>query len=207
MLVVEDQPLYRSGLLALVRQSRRLRLVGWAANGAEAIGKIRELEPDVALIDLEMPILDGLTVLREIRRQGLETKPIVLSGHGRGDVVYEALTEGAAAYLSKAAGADEIAYAIERVAEGHQIISPNLEGELLATIRAHGEEAAGETLSAREREVLGLSAEGLSAPEIAERLVIGTSTVRTHLQRTHRKLGASTTAAAVAEAIRRRILP
>jgi two-component system nitrate/nitrite response regulator NarL len=203
--VAEDHPLFRDGLTRMIKQRPAFELVGEAADGRAAIESLRQLVPDVALVDIQMPELDGLAVLNAVRRDGLATKVALLSGVFESGIVYKAVAAGACAILPKTAGPDAVAQAIVAVASGGTVLPPELHAGLAGEIRRRGEGGAPQ-LSPREQEVLQLTAEGFSAPEIGERIFITAGTVKTHLQGVYQKLGVSDRAAAVAEGMRRGLL-
>lgn len=204
MFVAEDHPLYRDGLVESIEASEELQLVGEAADGERALGGIRELEPDVALLDLKLPELDGLGVLRAIGGDQAATRAVLLSAYVDGDLILAAFEAGATGYLSKDAVGEEICAAIVAAAGGKRVLSPGLEQRLTEEIGRRRDERS--ALSFRETEILELMAEGLHNPEIGERLCISESSVKTYLRRAYEKLGVTTRSAAIAEAMRRGIL-
>jgi two-component system, NarL family, nitrate/nitrite response regulator NarL len=214
VVVADDHPLFREGIERAVRERPDLELVGAAADGREALSQIRELAPQVAVLDLRLPGLDGLQVLNALTRDGIPTRVLFLSATGDAEVVFQAVQAGAAGYFRKEADRDAILNGIAAVAGGRTAIEPGgrtaIEPELQAGVfdqirlRGTGEERP--ILTAREREVLALLAEGLSGPQIAERLIVALPTVKTHQARLYEKLGVSERAAAVAEAMRRGLL-
>jgi two-component system, NarL family, nitrate/nitrite response regulator NarL len=205
VLIAEDHPLFRGALEEAVRSRPDLELVGTAEDGRAAIEEIRRLEPEVALVDMRMPELDGSQVLNAVVRDGLSTRVLFLSTHTESALVYDLLASGASGYLDKTSSADEVCNAIAAASRGQTVLSDSIESEVLQQIRLRGN--ASETkLTAREHEVLRLVADGLTAPEIAPRLYIEASTVKTHLQNIYEKLGVSERAAAVAEGMRRGLL-
>lgn len=187
----------------MIEGDPNLELIAEANDGREALEKIRELKPDVAVIDVRMPELDGSDVLLALREEGLRTGVVFLSAFLDSKTVYEAVAAGAKAYLSKEAEPDEIVAAITAAARGDTILSPEVQTGLAEQIRFREENEARPRLSDREHEVLKLIAQGLSAPEIGERIHLSTATVKTHLQHLYEKLGVSERAAAVAEGMRR----
>jgi two-component system nitrate/nitrite response regulator NarL len=203
--VADDHPLVREGLLRAVGDEPRLELVGSAANGREALEGIRDLRPDVALLDVKMPELDGIAVVRAVAREALDTRVVFLSAYVDSAVAYRALAEGAAGFLSKEASAKAVCEAIVAAARGETVMSSEVQSGIAEEIRLR---AAPErlSLSARENEVLVLIADGLSAPDIGKRLHLSPATVKGHLQSLYEKLGVSERAAAVAEAMRRGLL-
>jgi two-component system, NarL family, nitrate/nitrite response regulator NarL len=203
--IAEDHPLYKDGLTRMIQRRPAFALVGEASDGRTSLEEIKELRPDVALVDLQMPELDGLAVLNAIRRDGVRTKVILLSGGLGREVVYRAVAAGADGVLPKTAGPEDLASAIIAVADGETVLPAELHSGLADEIRRRGA-GTGPKLSAREQEVLRLTAEGCSAAEIGERIYITAGTVKTHLQGAYHKLGVSDRAAAVAEAMRRGLL-
>jgi two-component system, NarL family, nitrate/nitrite response regulator NarL len=201
--VAEDHPLYREGLVESIGNRPELELVGEAGNGRQALEQIRELEPDVALLDLKLPELDGISVLREMGGNQAETRALLLSAYVDGDLILEALEAGAAGYLSKDAVGDEVFAAIRAAASGERVLSPGLEQRLAEEISRRNDEKS--RLSFRETEILELMAEGLPNPAIGERLNISESTVKSYTRRAFEKLGVSSRGAAIAEAMRRGI--
>ncbi len=205
VVVADDHPLFREAVVRAVRDRPDLELVGAAADGREALGMIREERPDVAVLDLKMPGLDGLKVLNALRREELPTRVVLLSAFLDGAMAFEAMAGGAAAFLSKDAERGRITDTVAAVSRGETVLAPELQAGLAEEIRLRsGGTQPG--LSAREREILGHIAEGRSAPEIARRLFLSPATVKSHLGALYEKLGVSDRAAAVAEAMRRGLL-
>ena len=201
VVVADDHPLYRAGLVDAIAERPDLELLADCADGRAAVEQIIARRPDVALLDMRMRDLDGMAVLEEITRAGVRPRVIFLSAYEEGEVVHAALTAGAAGYLSKETDRDEICDAIASAVGGEIVVSPNLPGVLVAYLHRRSDPAK-PRLGGRELEVLRLTAEGLSAPEIAETLGIGATTVKTHLQRIYRKLDVTDRAAMVARALR-----
>ena len=188
-----------------VSQQPALEVVGSAGDGREALEAIRDLQPDIALLDVKMPELDGLAVVRALTRDELPTRVVFLSAYVDSAVAYRALAEGAVGFLSKEASASEVCEAIVAANRGETVMSPEIAGGIAAEIRLRSapERIA---LSPREREVLSLIAEGRSAPDIAQQLHLSPATVKGHLGSLYEKLGVSERAAAVAEAMRRGLI-
>ena len=203
VLIADDHPLFREAISRVIAERPDLELVAEASDGSAALDKIRELRPDVAVIDVRMPKLDGSDVLVALRDEGLRTNVVFLSAFLDPKTVYDAVAAGANAYLSKEAETDEIVTAILAAARGETILGPEVQTGLAEQIRLREESEARPRLSGREQEVLNLIAQGLSAPEIGERIHLSTATVKTHLQHLYEKLGVSERAAAVAEGMRR----
>jgi two-component system, NarL family, nitrate/nitrite response regulator NarL len=206
VVVADDHPLFREALDRAVRQRPELELVGAAPDGRAALEAIRELAPDVAVLDLRLPGLDGIQILNAVTRDRLATRTLILSASGDPEVVYRAVQGGAAGYFLKEADRDAILDAIAAVTRGRTAIDPTLQAGVFDQIRLRGTGEDRPILTAREREVLALTADGLSAPQIAERLIVALPTVKTHQARLYEKLGVSERAAAVAEAMRRGLL-
>ena len=205
VVVVDDHPFFRDGLSRGLRQSGYLEVVGEAGTGREGLELIRAEQPDVAVLDYQMPDLDGLDVVHAVVRDGLPTRTLILSALTDSAVVFRALQEGANGYLSKEARRSEIVDAVIKIAQGGTVVPPELTAGLAEQIRLRGR-SDGPSLSPRELEVLQGFARGLSIPALAAELYLGPSTVKTHTQRLYEKLGVSDRAAAVAEAMRRGLL-
>ncbi|MEX2196681.1 MAG: response regulator transcription factor [Thermoleophilaceae bacterium] len=192
--VADDHPLYRGAVVGAIEGCPELELAGTGGDGEEALSDIRRLRPDVALLDVQMPGMDGPEVLRRLVGERSPTRVLLLSGLATAEVASDALGAGARGFLDKQATAQELCAAVAAVARGETVVSPRL--------RTDG----AVSLSPREREVLGLVAEGLSAPAIARRLVLSPHTVKTHVRNLCEKLGVTDRAAAVASAMRRGLL-
>jgi two-component system, NarL family, nitrate/nitrite response regulator NarL len=205
VVVADDHPLFRDGLVRRIKERPELELSGEAANGVDALAQIRELHPDVAVIDVKLPELDGIAVASAVARDELATWVIMLSAFQESALVYKALAAGARAYLSKDADRQDVCDAIISVAAGKVVIPSTLQAGLAEQIHAHGQ-AERERLTPREREVLALIATGASAPQIGDRLHLSTGTVKTHMLHLYDKLGVSDRAAAVAEAMRKGLI-
>jgi two-component system nitrate/nitrite response regulator NarL len=203
--VVDDHPFFRDGVSRGLTQSGRIKVVGEAENGREGLELIRRENPDVAVVDYQMPDLDGVEVVHAIMRDGLTTNVLLLSARTDSSVVFRALEEGAKGYLSKDANRTDIVAAVVKVAKGETVVPPELTAGLVDQIRLRSQPDA-PVLSEREMQVLKGFARGLSIPQLAAELYIGASTVKTHTQRLYEKLGVSDRAAAVAEAMRRGLL-
>ena len=173
VLIADDHPMFRDALVEAVRSRPDLELVGTAEDGRVAIDAIRRLEPEVALVDMRMPELDGSQVLNAVVRDGIPTKVLFLSTHTDSAMVYDLLAAGASGYLDKTSSAEEVCNAIEATSRGETVLSERIEADVLQQIRIRGTETETDTmLTAREHEVLRLVAGGHSAPDIAERLYI-----------------------------------
>jgi two-component system, NarL family, nitrate/nitrite response regulator NarL len=205
VVVADDHPFFRDGVARGLTMSGRVKVVAEVEDGRAALEAIRNERPDVALVDYEMPGIDGLGVVRATVRDGLPTRVLLLSAHTDSPIVYQALQEGAAGYVSKDARRPEIVQAVLDVARGRTVVPPAVAAGLAGEIRMRAQ-SQGPVLSERERQVLQAFARGLSMPQVAAELFIGVSTVKTHTQRLYEKLGVSERAAAVAEAMRRGLL-
>ena len=183
----------------------QVEVVGEAGNGREALEVIARERPAVALVDYQMPDMDGLALVHAVVRDQIPTRVLLLSAFTESAIVFKALQEGAAGYLPKEARRDEIVDAVLSVARGRTVVPPELASGLADEIRLRAEPGA-PALSEREHQVLRGFARGLSIPQVASELYISPSTVKTHTQRLYEKLGVSDRAAAVAEAMRRGLL-
>jgi two-component system nitrate/nitrite response regulator NarL len=205
VLVVDDHPLFRDAIVRLLRGWAEIEVIGEAGSGRAALERIRLDAPDVAVVDLRMPDVDGVQLCTAIAREGLPTRVLIVSGYDDDELVYAAVEAGASGYVPKDAPRDEVARAVLSVAHGEMAIAARLAGGIASQIRLRKERTA-PVLTERETEVLGLLAEGKSAPEIGRELFLATSTVKSHLGHLYEKLGVSDRAAAVAEAMRRGLI-
>jgi two-component system nitrate/nitrite response regulator NarL len=206
VLVADDHPIYREGIVRAVKERPDLELVGEAEDGRQALDEIKRTGPDVALLDIRMPGLEGPQVLNALHRDGLKTKVIFLSAFMESELAYETVAAGARGYLSKESAREEICDAIAAVARGGTALAPEAQAGLAAEVQERERTAGEPQLTPREREVLHLIAEGLSSPEIGKRIHLSPTTVKSHLHKLYEKLGVSDRAAAVAEAMRRGLL-
>jgi len=205
VVVGDDHPLFREGVVRALTSSGQITVVAEAENGSGALELIREHLPDVALVDYRMPELDGTQVAAAVRRDELPTRVLLLSAHDDAAIVYHALEEGAAGFLSKESTRAELVSAVLDCARGRDVVTNSLTAGLAGEIRKRAQ-PAGPSLSTREREVLRMIAAGQTVPAIAKELFLAPSTVKTHVQRLYEKLGVGDRAAAVAEAMRRGLL-
>jgi two-component system nitrate/nitrite response regulator NarL len=203
--VADDHPIYREGIVRAVKDRPELELVGEASDGRQALDELKRLDPDVAVLDIRMPGLDGTQVLGALRRDGVEIEVLFLSAFLEPELAYTTVASGARGYLSKEASRKEVCDAIVTVARGGTALAPEVQAGLASAVRDR-ERADGPSLTPRETEVLKLIAEGLSAPEIGRQIHLSPATVKTHLHTLYEKLGVSERAAAVAEAMRRGLL-
>jgi DNA-binding NarL/FixJ family response regulator len=193
VVVADDQDLVRSGL-ASVLQVRGVDVVGEAADGREAVEVVARTRPDVVLMDIRMPVLDGIAATRELVARRVGTRVLVLTTYDVDAYVYDALRAGAAGFLLKATSPDRLVDGVETVARGEALLAPSLTRRLIeahvrgpAPVDGVPHRLAG--LTARELDVVQLVAAGLTNDEIAERLVVGKATVKTHVNRIFAKLG------------------
>jgi DNA-binding NarL/FixJ family response regulator len=203
VLVADDHALVREGLKSLLSGASDIAVVGEVANGKEAIRAAIELKPDVVLLDVSMPVLNGMEALRLIRREIPEIKVIMVSMHSTAQHVYQALAAGAAGYVAKDAASEDIVSAI-RAAHAGQLSLPT---HLLATGNAHLERSPLETLSARERQVMQLVVEGKSSGDISRLLHLSRKSVDTYRSRLMKKLGVSDIVGLVKFAVAHGITP
>jgi DNA-binding NarL/FixJ family response regulator len=197
--IADDQRVVRDGLMMLLGLIDDVEVVGAAADGAQALELVQESTPDVVLMDLRMPELDGVEATRMLRSAAPETQVLVLTTYADDESLFPALQAGARGYLTKDASAEEIEQAIRAVAAGRTHLDPAIQQRLvtavLETPAGHGEPP--DDLTAREVEVLKLIAGGLSNAEIAAKLVVSAATVKTHVNHIFQKTGARDRAQAV----------
>ena len=205
VLVADDHPLFREGVARAIRDRPDLELVAETADGPSALEQIGELAPDVALLDVRLPGLDGPSLLKALRRAGDLTPVLFLSAFTDGDVVHPALRPAPPATCRRSPRATRSATPSPPSRAARPVLSREAQAGVIRALHHRGS-AADAVLTPREREVLTLTASGISAPEIGRRLYLSPATVKTHLGRTYEKLGVDDRAAAVAEAIRRGLI-
>ena len=213
VLVADDQKVVRDGLTMMLGLLDGIEVVGSAVDGADAIRQVASADPDVVLMDLGMPTVDGVEATRRLTAAGARARVVVLTTYADDQWVFGALQAGARGYLTKDAGAEEIRAAVLSVAAGDAQLDPSVQRRLLDALASgqHVGTAAtagpaaevDESLTAREREVLTEIARGLSNTEVAARLFVSEATVKTHVENILRKLGVADRTQAVAEAFRR----
>jgi DNA-binding NarL/FixJ family response regulator len=194
VVVADDQGMVRSGFSVLLNAQPDIEVIGEAVNGQEAITRAAELRPDVILMDVRMPVLDGLQATRQITAMTDPPKILVLTTFDLDDYVYEALRSGASGFLLKDASATELANAVRLVAAGDALLAPGVTRRLIAEFARMGAPRSPgrkqlEGLTERESEVLALVARGMSNAEIADHLVVAEQTIKTHVGRILMKLG------------------
>ena len=198
LLVVDDHPVVRAGMVAMLSEEEGLEVVGQAANGAEALAFARELDPDVVLMDLRMPVMDGAEATARLRASGTRAEVLILTTYDTDADIVRAVEAGARGYLLKDSPPRALAQAIRRAAAGETVLATQVGARLADRLRS----PQPAELTSREREVLALVSRGLSNPEIGRELHIGEATVKTHLLRAFAKLGVDDRTAAVTAAYR-----
>ena len=204
VVVADDHDLVRSGLETILLLFDDIELVGQADSGAEAVRLCAEAQPDVVLMDLLMPGMDGAAATREILRRCPTVKVLVLTSFSDDALIESALSAGAIGYLLKNISGDQLAAAIRGASVGKPTLAPEAAEALMRRVTAPG--SLGKDLTARERQVLTLLASGLTNNEIAERLVVSLSTVKSHVSSIITKLGASSRTEAATIAVRHRLI-
>jgi DNA-binding NarL/FixJ family response regulator len=194
VLLVDDDDLMRAGLKAVLSSDETIDVVGEAGDGRSAVGRTRELRPELVLMDVRMPDLDGITATREVLAVSPEVKVVILTTFEQDDYIFGALRAGASAFLLKRTSPEELIAAIHTVAAGDSLLSPSVTRKVIDRMAQQPAPDVSsaerlQDLTPREREVLELMARGLSNGEIADAFVIEESTVKTHVKRLLRKLG------------------
>ncbi|MBV8987699.1 MAG: response regulator transcription factor [Solirubrobacterales bacterium] len=202
VMIVDDHPVVRDGLTGMLNADPEFEVIGEADNGADAVRRARALKPDVILMDLRMPELDGVGAIRALAAEGVPTQVLVLTTYDSDTDVRPAIEAGATGYLLKDAPREELLRAVRAAAHGESVLSPAVASRLIDHVRAPAEDQ----LSKREREVLELIARGATNRDAAQRLFISEATVKTHLLHVYSKLGVKDRAAAVTEAFNRGLL-
>lgn len=203
ILLVDDHTVVRSGLSKFLMVNKDMKLVGEASDGAEAVQKVSLYKPDVVLMDLLMPGMDGITATREITRKYPQVKVIALTSFAEQNMVQGALQAGAIGYLQKNVSAKELGNAIRSACEGRMTLSPEA-AQVLANSVAQPQ-IPGEQLTERERDVLRCMVDGLSNNEIADKLVVSLGTVKFHVSNIFHKLGVDSRVEAVKLAIEQKL--
>jgi DNA-binding NarL/FixJ family response regulator len=207
ILIADDHPIVREGLASMLRNEGGFEVMGEAENGQEAINKTLEMSPDVVLMDLRMPGIDGVEAMRKIGAQNKNIKFVVLTTYDNDDYLFKGIEAGAKAYLIKDSPRNEIFNAIRAVFEGESIIPPKIATRVLDRFAEISHEFQNSpAFSDREMEILGLISKGLANKDIAAKMFVSESTVKTYIQSIFHKLGVNDRAQAVMEAIKRGIL-
>ncbi len=202
-MIADDHPVVRTGIRHLLETESGIELVGEAANGREAVDAVNQSHPDVILLDLVMPELDGTGAIREIKAHNPDVRILVLTTFASDDKLYPAIKAGAMGYLLKDTEPEDLVRAIQQVHRGEYPLSPAIAQKVLREIARRAEEPlTSDPLTAREVEVLGLIARGLTNRQIADQLVISEATVRTHVGNILGKLHLATRTQAALYALR-----
>jgi len=201
LLIVDDHKVVRSGVKALIATESELEVIGEAADGREAVTKVKAGNPDVVLMDLVMPEMDGVEATKAITEDEQELKILILTSFSEEERIIQAIKAGASGYLIKDASPDELVEAIKNVYRGESTLDPKIAGTVLNSIQGETSNSAGE-LTEREREVLELVAEGLPNDDIAEKLYISERTVRSHVSNILSKLDLANRTQAALYAVR-----
>ncbi len=202
VLIADDHPVVRTGLEGMLASQPEFRVVGEATNGKQAVALVEQLHPDVVLMDLRMPELDGVAATSEIRRRRPAVQVLVLTTYDSDADILPAIEAGATGYLLKDAPREDLFRAIQAAANGESFLAPSVAARLMGRMRAPAEEA----LSAREVQVLTMVSQGASNKEIGHQLHISEATVKTHLIHIFEKLGVSDRTQAVTVALQRGIV-
>ena len=202
LLIADDHPVVRTGMQGMLADQTDFEVVGEATTGVEAVALTAQLRPDVVLMDLRMPEMDGVTATAQIKERQPDTHILVLTTYDTDSDILRAVEAGATGYLLKDSPREELFYAIRSASRGEAVLAPSVAARLMGRMRAPGEEA----LSAREIEVLGLVARGASNQEVAGQLQLSEATVKSYLVRIYGKLGVADRTAAVTTALDRGIL-
>ena len=210
ILLVEDHTIVRQGLRSLLEQNSGMEVIGEAENGKEAVHKAENLKPDIVLMDVSMPLLNGIEATRQIKKHWPEIKVLILTMHTTEEYIFQILRAGASGYIVKKAAHQELITAIHAVNRGDKFLSPSISKKVIEEyILKAGEtieQDSFERLTAREREVLQLISEGESNREIAERLFLSVKTVETHKANVMEKLELRTNADLIKYALRKGII-
>lgn len=206
IVVADDHHIVREGICVLLEKSGKVKIVGEASNGLEAVALVSELTPDLVIMDISMPLLDGIQATEQITGLGLTTKVIILSMHSKPNIVQQALRKGAKGYLLKNAIGEELMLAVQAACQSEVYLSPSISSALLEDLwllkEKIGDSSMADLLTAREHQVLQLIAEGFTNNEIADKLVVSVKTIEKHRANLMSKLGIHDVAGLMREAIR-----
>jgi DNA-binding NarL/FixJ family response regulator len=204
LLIADDHRLVRAGIRALVERQPNMEVVAEASNGREALTLIRQHQPDVVLMDISMPELTGLEVVRQLAKELPEVQCLILSMHSDEEHVWQALQAGAAGYLVKGGSLEELELAIKSVAQGETYLSPGVSKPVINAYirRTSGGSGSTENLTPRQREILQMIAEGKNTKQIALALEISVKTVDSHRAQLMKRLGAKDVASLVRHALK-----
>lgn len=193
VVLADDHAVVRAGLKAVLSAAKDMRVIGEASNGIEAIGMVKRTDPDVLVMDLSMPQMDGVEATQQLIGAGVRTRILILTMHSPDEALIPLVEQGVAGFLNKTAADRELVDAVRAVAHGDTYLQPSAARVLAGGLRKraeHADERSGfGRLTPRERDVLRFIAQGFSAPEIGTRLAISPKTVETYKQRIHEKLG------------------
>lgn len=201
LLIADDHPIVRDGIRGMFAGDPGFDVLGEAGDGARAVELARALNPDVILMDLRMPVMDGVAAIKELARLGIGARVLVLTTYDTDRDVLPAIEAGATGYLLKDTRREDLVAAVRTAARGESVLSPSVATRLVGQVRTPAD-----PLSARELEVLELIAQGTTNREVAARLFISEATVKSHLLHIYAKLGVNDRAAAVAVAFRRGLI-
>jgi DNA-binding NarL/FixJ family response regulator len=207
ILIADDHPVVREGLFAMLNREVDFDVVGEAKDGREAVNKTKELSPDIVLMDLRMPDMDGVEAMREIKSAMPDVKFIILTTYSDDEYIFSGIEAGARAYLLKDAPREDLFKAIRAVYRGESLIQPVVASKLLDRFSELSRgKPSGEGLSERELEILQLMAKGAANKEISAQLSIAQSTVKTHIANIFQKLGVNDRTEAVTQALKKGII-
>ena len=207
ILIVDDHPVVREGLSGFLKQDKDFEVVGEAKNGLEAIEQATKLKPDVILMDLQMPVLDGAEAMRRILSENQDIKFIVLTTYDTKEDILKSIEAGAKAFLLKDAPRQQVCEAIRAVYRGESLLQPTVASKVVSLVAELSQrQQPPDTLSERELQVLKLMAKGMSNKNIALELFIGERTVKAHITNIFQKLGVSDRTEAVTQALQKGII-
>ncbi len=207
VVLVDDEPIVRQGLQTIIESDPQLRVIGEAGDGAEAVSVVRSKRPDVVCMDVRMPNVDGIRATELVLALPEPPRVLVITTFASDEYVFEAMRAGASGFLLKRANADQVISAVRTVARGDSLVFPESIRQLVGQHKPDRVRYEGPALTPREAEVLGLIAQGLTNAEIADRLVLGVETIRTHVSGLLGKLGARDRTQAVVIAFTTGLVP